>query len=86
MLVWKYSKVLSYARIISLLLYFSISFSNGSSLIPLASAGHDIGHYIPKVKTAIESILRSCHRTYSQALLTSSKTTIGIFLANICPS
>ncbi|OVA09498.1 Cell morphogenesis protein C-terminal [Macleaya cordata] len=38
--------------------------------------GQDIGHYIPKVKSAIESILRSCHRTYSQALLTSSKTTI----------
>ncbi|KAM3712941.1 hypothetical protein ACB098_01G219600 [Castanea mollissima] len=37
---------------------------------------HDIGHYIPKVKAAIESILRSCHRTYSQALLTSSRTTI----------
>jgi hypothetical protein len=40
-------------------------------------AGHEIGHYIPKVKAAIESILRSCHRTYSQALLTSSRTTIG---------
>ncbi|KAK9134183.1 hypothetical protein Syun_013513 [Stephania yunnanensis] len=40
--------------------------------------GHDIGHYIPKVKSAIESILRSCHRTYSQALLTSSKTTDAI--------
>ncbi|XP_019427584.1 PREDICTED: uncharacterized protein LOC109335831 isoform X1 [Lupinus angustifolius] len=38
--------------------------------------GHDIGHYIPKVKAAIESILRSCHRAYSQALLTSSRTTI----------
>ncbi|XP_022993980.1 cell polarity protein mor2-like isoform X1 [Cucurbita maxima] len=38
--------------------------------------GHDIGHYIPKVKAAIESILRSCHRTYSQALLTSSRTNI----------
>ncbi|PHU27462.1 hypothetical protein BC332_05794 [Capsicum chinense] len=35
-----------------------------------------IGHFIPKVKTAIESILRSCHRTYSQALHTSSRTTI----------
>ncbi|KAH0718786.1 hypothetical protein KY285_014817 [Solanum tuberosum] len=35
-----------------------------------------IGHFIPKVKAAIESILRSCHRTYSQALLTSSRTTI----------
>ncbi|VFQ58448.1 unnamed protein product [Cuscuta campestris] len=34
------------------------------------------GHYIPKVKAAIESILRSCHRTYGQALLTSSRTTI----------
>ncbi|KAK3019133.1 hypothetical protein RJ639_002864 [Escallonia herrerae] len=38
---------------------------------------HDIGHYIPKVKAAIESILRACHRTYSLALLTSSRTTIG---------
>lgn len=37
---------------------------------------HGIGHYIPKVKSAIESILRSCNRTYSLALLTSSKTTI----------
>ncbi|KAI3888315.1 hypothetical protein MKX03_035856 [Papaver bracteatum] len=38
--------------------------------------GHDVGHHIPKVKSAIESILRSCNRTYCQALLTSSKTTI----------
>lgn len=38
-----------------------------------------LGHYVPKVKIAIESILRSCHRTYNLALLTSSKTTIGIF-------
>ncbi|KAK4798256.1 hypothetical protein SAY86_030582 [Trapa natans] len=38
--------------------------------------GHDIGHYIPKVKAAIEAILRSCHRFYGQALLTSSRTTI----------
>ncbi|KAL0431806.1 UNVERIFIED_CONTAM: hypothetical protein Sradi_0806600 [Sesamum radiatum] len=37
---------------------------------------HNIGHYIPKVKAAIEAILRSCHRAYSQALLTSSRTTI----------
>ncbi|GAA0166322.1 scaffold/adaptor protein [Lithospermum erythrorhizon] len=37
---------------------------------------HNIGHYIPKVKAAIESVIRSCHRVYSQALLTSSKTTI----------
>lgn len=33
-----------------------------------------VGHYVPKVKAAIESILRSCHKTYSQALLT--RTTI----------
>ncbi|CAN1815370.1 Protein furry homolog-like [Linum perenne] len=38
--------------------------------------GHGIAHYIPKVKAAIESILRSCHKVYSQALLTSSRTTI----------
>ncbi|CAD6248814.1 unnamed protein product [Miscanthus lutarioriparius] len=35
-----------------------------------------IGHYIPKVKSAIESILRSCNKAYSLALLTSSKATI----------
>lgn len=28
---------------------------------------HDIGYYIPKVKFAIESILRSCHRTHTPA-------------------
>ncbi|KAM0909144.1 hypothetical protein ACQ4PT_014988 [Festuca glaucescens] len=35
-----------------------------------------IGHYIPKVKSAIELILRSCSKAYSVALLTSSKATI----------
>jgi len=39
-----------------------------------------IGHYIPKVKSAIELILRSCNKAYSLALLTSSKATIGILL------
>ncbi|XP_058098054.1 uncharacterized protein LOC131243018 isoform X2 [Magnolia sinica] len=34
--------------------------------------GSDIGHHLPKVKIAIEPILKNCHRTYSQALLTSS--------------
>ncbi|KAL8161301.1 hypothetical protein V2J09_012790 [Rumex salicifolius] len=38
--------------------------------------GHEIGHYIPKVKAAIEAILRSCHRMYSQALLTSTRAAI----------
>ncbi|KAF3667269.1 hypothetical protein FXO38_08691, partial [Capsicum annuum] len=33
-----------------------------------------VGHFIPKVKAAIDSILRSFHRTYSQALLNSSRT------------
>ncbi|KAL7221486.1 hypothetical protein ACSBR1_023443 [Camellia fascicularis] len=37
---------------------------------------HNIDPYLPKVKAAMESILRSCHKIYSQALLTSSKTTI----------
>ncbi|KAJ3672294.1 hypothetical protein LUZ60_007015 [Juncus effusus] len=35
-----------------------------------------IGGYIPKVKGAIESVLRSCNKVYVQALLTSPKTTI----------
>ncbi|CAI9109932.1 OLC1v1009874C2 [Oldenlandia corymbosa var. corymbosa] len=35
-----------------------------------------VGHYVPKVKAAIESILRSCNRTYSGALLISSRTNI----------
>jgi hypothetical protein len=41
---------------------------------------YGIGHYIPKVKSAIESILRSCNKAYSLALLTSSKATIGMLL------
>ncbi|KAK6128827.1 hypothetical protein DH2020_037463 [Rehmannia glutinosa] len=43
---------------------------------------HNIGHYIPKVKAAIEAILRSCHKTYSQALLTSSRTTIELLCSH----
>ncbi|GAB4840336.1 hypothetical protein Ancab_021103 [Ancistrocladus abbreviatus] len=38
--------------------------------------GYDISQYIPKVKAAIDSILRSCHRNYGQALLTSSRSMI----------
>lgn len=41
---------------------------------------YGIGHYVPKVKSAIESILRSCSKAYSLALLTSSKATIGMLL------
>ncbi|XP_042425737.1 uncharacterized protein LOC122013534 [Zingiber officinale] len=45
---------------------------------------HGIGHFIPKVKSAIESILRSCNKAYSQALLTSPKTTIGMIFLFLC--
>nr|ATG70920.1 ARM repeat superfamily protein [Callitropsis funebris] len=41
----------------------------------LGITGRDISQYIPKVKHAIDTILRVCHGTYSKALLTSSKTT-----------
>ncbi|KAJ8768595.1 hypothetical protein K2173_022716 [Erythroxylum novogranatense] len=51
-----------------------------SFLVPYLVSEHDIGHYMLKVKTAIESILRSCHMTYCQALLISSKTTIVMML------
>ncbi|THU63128.1 hypothetical protein C4D60_Mb01t12460 [Musa balbisiana] len=37
---------------------------------------HGVGHYVPKVKSAIESILRLCNKAYSQALLTSPKSSI----------
>ncbi|KAF2316989.1 hypothetical protein GH714_009819 [Hevea brasiliensis] len=67
----------SEAKVIGLRALLAIVMSPSSQHVGLEIfKGHDIGHYIPKVKAAIESILRSCHRTYSQALLTSSKTTI----------
>ncbi|CAK7335219.1 unnamed protein product [Dovyalis caffra] len=67
----------SEAKVIGLRALLAIVMSPSSEHIGLEIfKGHDIGHYIPKVKAAIESILRSCNRIYSQALLTSSKTTI----------
>ncbi|KAJ7971141.1 Protein furry-like [Quillaja saponaria] len=67
----------SEAKVIGLRALLAIVMSPSSQHVGLdIFKGHDIGHYIPKVKAAIESILRSCHRTYSQALLTSSRTTI----------
>ncbi|GKU97457.1 hypothetical protein SLEP1_g10601 [Rubroshorea leprosula] len=67
----------SEAKVIGLRALLAIVMSPSSQHVGLEIfRGHDIGHYIPKVKAAIESILRSCHRAYSQALLTSSKTTI----------
>ncbi|XP_022735431.1 uncharacterized protein LOC111288700 isoform X2 [Durio zibethinus] len=67
----------SEAKVIGLRALLAIVMSPSSQHVGLEIfKGHDIGHYIPKVKAAIELILRSCNRTYSQALLTSSRTTI----------
>ncbi|GLU01708.1 hypothetical protein SLE2022_189980 [Rubroshorea leprosula] len=67
---------LSEAKVIGLRALLVIVMSPSSQHVGLeVFIDHDIGHYIPKVKAAIESILRSCNRTYSQALLTSSRTT-----------
>ncbi|MCL7040569.1 hypothetical protein MKW94_007065 [Papaver nudicaule] len=68
---------LSEAKVIGLRALLAIVRSPSNQQAGLeAFRGQDIGHYLPKVKSAIEAILRSCHRAYSQALLTSSKTTI----------
>ncbi|XP_028085117.1 protein furry homolog-like isoform X4 [Camellia sinensis] len=67
----------SEAKVIGLRALLAIVMSPSSQHVGLEILhGHNIGHYIPKVKAAIELILRSCHRIYSQALLTSSRTTI----------
>ncbi|KAK1383473.1 cell polarity protein mor2 [Heracleum sosnowskyi] len=67
----------SEAKVIGLRSLLAIAMSPTSQHVGLEILHvHNIGHYIPKVKAAIEAILRSCHRTYSQALLTSSRTTI----------
>ncbi|GMH01923.1 hypothetical protein Nepgr_003762 [Nepenthes gracilis] len=67
----------SEAKVIGLRALHKIVMSPSSQYVGLEIfQGHDIGHYIPKVKAAIESILRSCHKTYAQALLTSSRTTV----------
>ncbi|XP_024390755.1 uncharacterized protein [Physcomitrium patens] len=46
--------------------------SSGSSIGDMA-LGHDIGPFIPKVRTALGSIIKSCHATFGSLLLTSSK-------------
>ncbi|CAN0864990.1 Protein furry homolog-like [Linum grandiflorum] len=67
----------SEAKVIGLRSLLAIVMSPSSPYVGLeVFKGHDIAHYIPKVKAAIESILRSCHKIYCQALLTSSRTTI----------
>ncbi|CAM6088431.1 unnamed protein product [Calypogeia fissa] len=50
--------------------------STGSVASDFSVNGHDIGPYIPKVRSALGSIIKACHATYGSALLTSSKTTI----------
>ncbi|KAG2333852.1 hypothetical protein Bca52824_005032 [Brassica carinata] len=65
------------AKIIGLRALLALVMSPSSQYVGLELfKGHGIDHYTPKVKAAMESILRSCHRTYSQAVLTSSRTTI----------
>ncbi|XP_051117296.1 uncharacterized protein LOC127242007 isoform X1 [Andrographis paniculata] len=65
------------AKVIGLRALLAIVMSPTSEHVGLEILhAHNLGHYIPKVKAAIEAILRSCHRTYSLALLTSSRTTI----------
>ncbi|KAK8615919.1 hypothetical protein V6N13_017489 [Hibiscus sabdariffa] len=65
------------AKVIGLRALLAIVMSPSSQHVGLEIfKGDDICHYMLKVKAAIESILRSCNRTYSLALLTSSRTTI----------
>ncbi|XP_052197088.1 uncharacterized protein LOC127804284 isoform X2 [Diospyros lotus] len=66
----------SEAKVIGLRGLLDIVMSPSSPKVGEILRGRDIGHYMPKVKSAIELILRSCHRIYSLALLTSSRTTI----------
>ncbi|CAH8364627.1 unnamed protein product [Eruca vesicaria subsp. sativa] len=67
----------SEAKIIGLRALLALVMSPSNQYVGLEIfKGHGIDHYIPKLKAAVESILRSCHRMYSQALLTSSRTTI----------
>ncbi|GKA17859.1 furry homolog-like protein [Tanacetum coccineum] len=65
------------AKIISLRALLGVTMSPTSDHVGLEILhAQGLGHYVLKVKIAIESILRSCHRAYNLALLTSSKTTI----------
>ncbi|KVI08969.1 Armadillo-type fold [Cynara cardunculus var. scolymus] len=67
----------SEAKVIGLRALLDISMSPTSEHVGLEIFNaQDLSHYVPKVKSVIESILRSCHRAYNLALLTSSKTTI----------
>ncbi|XP_045086168.1 uncharacterized protein [Aegilops tauschii subsp. strangulata] len=68
---------LSEAKVVGLRALLEIVVSPSNQQIGLdVFQVYGIGHYVPKVKSAIESILRSCSKAYSLALLTSSKATI----------
>lgn len=41
-------------------------------------SGDDIRHHLLKVRSTIEMIFKTCNKSYSQALLISSKSSIGI--------
>ncbi|CAL5372699.1 unnamed protein product [Camellia sinensis] len=60
----------SEAKVIGLRALLAIVMSPSSQHVGLEILhGHNIGHYIPKVKAAIELILRSCHRIHSKLFL-----------------
>lgn len=63
----------------------SVSGGSASSRYPFTAQGsgsgvpdgsHDITQYIPKVRAALDQIIRACHSTYGGARLTSSKSTL----------
>lgn len=48
-------------------------FTNASSAPASTDSSHDISQYIPKVRAALDQIIRTCHSTYGAARLTSPK-------------
>lgn len=51
--------------------------SSGSTSGDTVLQGHDIGPYIPKVRAALGAIIKSCHATFGNLLMTSSKISTG---------
>ncbi|KAI5056545.1 hypothetical protein GOP47_0028363 [Adiantum capillus-veneris] len=51
-------------------------FSNTGSVPSASDSSHDISQYIPKVRAALDQIIRTCHSTYGGARLTSPKATL----------
>ena len=56
-----------------------LPFSAQTSTSTFSEACHDISQYVPKVRAALDQIIRTCHSTYGSARLTSPKATLGIF-------